>query len=252
MRAVLAGFGFLGSRIAEALTAAGFAVTVVRRSLPSPTLGIEFVRCDLMRAPPAFDKGDFDLAVFCLAPGARDATLYRQTYCDAQTNFLAGVKAANYIYVSSTAVYPEKSGTYREDAGSKHTARAEILLEAEAIAQARNACVLRLAGLYHSDRPIYGGAHAAYTEDKLVHFIHRDDAAAAVLHAAKQNLHGVFNVHDGNPQWRSAILQRLGLNAPELAQTEKRLISAEKFFATGFKPRYSDYFAGVGLKPLNS
>jgi nucleoside-diphosphate-sugar epimerase len=205
-----------------------------------------------MQTPPSLPKGDFDLAVFCLAPGVRAADLYRSTYCDAQQNFLKNLESTQYIYISSTAVYAEKTGTYREEDGSKHSERAEILLDAETIATSRDACVLRLAGLYSTERPIYGRSAGAYTEDKLVHFIHRDDAAAAVQYAASRQLKGIYNVHDGNPQWRSSILQRLGLRAPSAMQGEKRLISAEKFITAGFRPQYETYFEGVGLDPLKS
>lgn len=253
MQAVIAGFGFLGQRIAEKLRASGYELTVIRRSTRGPdTIGIKFVQCDLMQSPPDLPGGDFDLAVFCLAPGMRSADLYRKTYCDAQRNFLKNHQAAEYIYISSTAVYPEKTGTYAEQDGSKHSERAEVLLDAETIAVGQNACVLRLAGLYSAERPIYGSSAGAYTEDKLVHFIHRDDAAAAAQFAAERKLKGIYNIHDGNPQWRSAILQRLGLPAPQAVQGEKRLISAEKLFATGFRPQYKSYFEGVGLDPLKS
>lgn len=246
MRALIAGHGFLGRRIAEDLMAAGYELTVIRRSeTEAPGTGIKFVGCDLMTVSPNLPQGDFDLAVFCLAPGMRAADLYRRTYCDAQQNFLKNLNPTQYIYISSTAVYSEKTGTYNEEDGSKHSERAEILLDAETIALSRNACVLRLAGLYCAERPIYGQSGGAYTEDKLVHFIHRDDAATAVLHAAGNNLHGIYNVHDGNPQWRSDILQSRGLAAPTSVRGEQRMISAKKFFATGFTPRYASYLEGV-------
>jgi len=253
MRALIAGHGFLGKRIAEELLDAGYELTVIRRSagevMPS---GIKFVSCDLMQTSPTLPQLPFDLAVFCLAPGVRAADLYRKTYCDAQVNFLNNLNASEYIYISSTAVFPEKAGTYHEEDGSKHSERAEILLEAENIALGHRGCVLRFAGLYSAERPIYSAAAGAYTEDRLVHFIHRDDAASAVRYAASQKLHGVYNVHDGNPQWRSAALKARGMPAAILPAGEERIISAEKFFATGFKPRHASYIEGVSAESLKS
>ncbi len=250
MRAIIAGFGFLGHKIAEELATAGYEISVIRRSVakPSMAIGIQFVQCDLTVAPPALDRNAFDLAVFCLAPGRRDSELYRKTYCNAQANFLTAVRPAQYIYISSTAVYPDSAGTYSENEGSPHSDRAGILLEAERIAlTAPGAAVLRLAGLYSDERPIYGKSGVTYADDKLIHFIHRDDAASAVRHVAKHALHGVYNVHDGNPQLRSTILRALKLDDKRSADPVERRISAAKFFATGFHPLYANYLQGSGL-----
>lgn len=253
MRALIAGFGFLGQRIAAELGALGYELTVIRRSAGIAEIpGVDFVQCDLIESSPKLAHEDFEIAVFCLAPGARAPDLYRNVYCTAQQNFLANIRTAQYIYVSSTAVYPEKTGTYYEKDGSSHSERAEILLDAEKIALSRDACVLRLAGLYSAERSIYGRSASAYTEDKLVHFIHRDDAAAAVRHAATKSLKGVFNVHDGNPLWRSSILTGLGLTPAIPRQIDSRLISAEKFSATGFNPQYKNYFEGISPRALKS
>lgn len=246
MQAVIAGFGFLGARIAADLAAAGYSVTAVRRSAATQGMnGIQFVAADLVRDIPRLQDKNFDMAVFCLAPDSRSDDLYQGVYVTAQENFLRGVKAAQYVFVSSTAVYPDIPGTYTEEAGSAHSNRARILLEAETLALSAGAAVLRLAGLYSKERPIYHIGSQGYTEDKLIHFIHRDDAARAVVHALMSQLKGVYNVHDGQPQRRSTILGRLGLPSPAPGIGQDRLISGKKFFQSGFNPLYPDYFAGV-------
>lgn len=246
MQAVIAGFGFLGARIAECLRDAGAGITVIRRSaVRSSANGIQFVMADLTVEPPRLQKTDFDMAVFCLAPGARSDDSYRLTYVKAQENFLRAVKPAHYTYISSTAVYPDIPGTYAEEAGSPHSSRAQILLEAENVALSAGAAVLRLAGLYSGERPIYNSSSQKYTDDKLIHFIHRDDAARAAVHALTSRLTGIYNVHDGHPQRRSEILRRLGLPAPMPTKEQDRLISDEKFSNTGYSPAYADYFTGV-------
>lgn len=239
MRAIVAGYGYLGERIVREFTAAGFEVTVVRRVASGPS-GIKFVSSDLTVEAPDIQPAPFDAAIFCLAPGTRDLTVYEKTYVTAQRHFLSKLDIRNYVYISSTAVYPDGAGTYDESCGSAHSDKARILLEAEALALSRgNSCVLRLAGLYDKDRPIYSKT-SPYVDDKLVHFIHRNDAARAVSHAVSQHLRGIYNVHDGNPQRRSAILQK------PAGSISPRIISAEKFFSSGFNPLYADYFAGVG------
>lgn len=245
MRALVAGYGYLGEKIAANLLIHGYQVTVVRR-LPTGNLnGIKFVSADLMSQIPGLEDSVFDVAVFCLAPGSRTPGLYRQTYIAAQKNFLTGMQAGQYVYISSTAVYPETPGTYSEEQGSAHSDRATILLEAEATALSHTrAIVLRLAGLYSRERPIYGRMNSEYKDDKLVHFIHRDDAARAVLHGIEKELSGIYNVHDGHPQWRSHILRELGLTVPS-GTGPQRLISQQKFAGTGFQPLYPDYLAGI-------
>lgn len=245
VRAVIAGFGYLGQKIAAGLATQGFNLTVIRRS-PSPGQnGIKFVPTDLMANLPEMTESAFDVAVFCLAPGSRNPELYQQAYVVAQKNFLARIEARHYVYISSTAVYPDLPGTYTEEHGSAHSDRAAILLEAEATARSHSrAIALRLAGLYSQERPIYGRMKSNYKEDRLVHFIHRDDAARAVLHSIQEKLTGIFNVHDGHPQWRSTILRELGITTPAQAGPQRH-ISQQKFADTGFRPVYQDYLTGI-------
>lgn len=248
----MAGFGYLGEKIALLLQKENFALTVVTRSArqkeTSGIPGINFVGCDLAENVPDLPRREFDTAIFCLAPGrgAYSADSYRLTYCEAQRNFLQAFTARQYIFISSTAVYPDAPGRYDESMAIAHSERAQILLAAEQIAlQQENGCVLRLAGLYSTDRPIYRAQGPAYADDKLVHFIHRDDAARAVLHAVKKQFVGIFNVHDGNPQLRSSILNTLRDEKTEPAVTAQRLLECRKLFTSGFRPLYADYFAGV-------
>ena len=249
----MAGFGYLGTKIAEQLKNEGFSLTVItrtaRRAEAESLPDVHFIGCDLAESTPEIAPGIFDTAIFCLAPGSpgRSRQSYAQTYCTAQSHFLKAVSAQHYVFISSTAVYPDAPGTYNEEMAENHSERAEILLAAEQIAQEqKNSCILRLAGLYSADRPIYGAQGITYSDDKLVHFIHRDDAARAVLHAVKNQLTGIYNVHDGNPQLRSTILNYLRAEKMEPQVTARRLLDCGKFFASGFRPIYADYFAGTG------
>lgn len=247
MRIALAGFGFLGSAIQRELATANHDLTVIRRSVgESDSTNIRFVACDLSASKPFVVPEKFDAAIFCLAPPTRDESAYSATYVDAQRNFIACIAVRHYTYISSTAVYPTAAGAYREDDARATSPRTALLLEAETLALgANNTCVLRLAGLYSAERTIYRQTTEKYAEDRLVHFIHRDDAARAVVHAIERELTGIYNVHDGNPQWRSDILRRITNEAVSLPRGAARSISGEKFFATGFAPRFDNYFAGV-------
>ncbi|MFZ5630013.1 MAG: NAD-dependent epimerase/dehydratase family protein [Spirochaetota bacterium] len=246
MRILLAGYGFVGTAAAELLSAAGHELTVLRRRPTSRQIGIEFVACDLRNGRPWDAREKFDAVVVSLAPDERSDAAYTATYCTAQENLQSAIDTERYLYVSSTAVYPEAEGNWREEDSSAHSPRARILLEAEAIAgRAQNAAILRFAGLYNRTRRIYYGPPATITDDRLVHFLHRDDAARAISHALANALTGVFNVHDGHPQWRSEVLHRLGFLTSASPRDGERRISTEKFFSTGFQPSFRDYFSGL-------
>lgn len=242
---LLAGYGFLGSAIARLLQDQGHTLTVIRRSAADPN-GTEFVEANLSDAPPWNTVRSFDAAIFCLAPDRRDGSTYAATYCKAQQNLAAVCRASQYIYISSTAVYAEAAGEYAEGDAAIHSERAAVLLEAETIAlQQQDAAVLRLAGLYNSERRIYYAAPDTPSADRLMHFIHRDDAARAVLHTLQKRLTGIYNVHDGNPLWRSQIFTGLGFAADQLSVTAPRHILCEKFLATGFLPLYKNFIVGL-------
>lgn|GEM_PF-2600318 len=252
MRAIIAGFGYLGGKIAELLQGEHFDLTAISRSAravqENGTPALRFIQCDLAVDVPKLELQNYDSAIFCLAPGrgGYNKDTYRQTYCDAQRNFLQAINARHYIFISSTAVYPDRPGTYAEDMALPHSERAQILLAAEQIAlEQKDSCVLRLAGLYSAERPIYHKSGTQYNDDKLVHFIHRDDAARAVVHAIQNQLTGIFNVHDGNPQLRSTILNSLRAEKMQPQAAARRLLDCGKFFASGFRPIYADYFSGA-------
>lgn len=224
----------------------GHSVTAIRRRENSPEEGVKFIASDLTVGPPWPGQRRFDTVVFCLAPDLREARLYEETYVRAQRNLLLSVLTEHYVFISSTAVYPESAGHYREEDAAPVSERAALLLDAEKVAHTQpHTAVLRLAGLYNSERRIYYGTPQSIATDRLVHFIHRDDAARAVLHAVEQRLGGVFNVHDGHPLWRSEILKQLGYLQHDLPQGPERRIAVERFQRTGFRPVYENYFTGI-------
>ncbi len=243
---LLAGYGFVARAAADLLCAAGHKITALRRQPDTAQADREVIACDLRHDRPWNSKKQFDAVVFSLAPDERSYEAYKATYCTAQENLLMSVEAQHYIYISSTAVYPESQGRWRETDAVAHSESAELLLEAETIAGRIETCaILRFAGLYNRDRRIYYGPPVNATEDRLVHFLHRADAARVISHAIAHGLKGVYNVHDGNPQWRSEIFRRLGFLSDPPPRTVERCISADKLFATGFRPTYPDYFTGL-------
>lgn len=241
-----AGFGYLGSTVAELLARTGYDLTIIRRQRPTNRheLFPVFTQ-DLVQGAAQVPENSYDVGVFILAPQVRATKEYEDTFRKAQEHFLRSAEFKHYVFISSTAVYPEDPGTYEEKDARPHSERARSLLDAEALAlKKENSAVLRFGGLYDHTRPIYHEPTRS-NEDKLVHFLHRADAAAAILHTIVRGLTGIYNVHDGNPQTRSEIMRRRFGFEMDIAKATARRISAEKFANTGFQSKFHSFFTGV-------
>ncbi len=195
-RTLIAGGGDLGQRVATALLAQGVDVHALRRRVPhTGPAGLHWHAADLTQ--PASLAGlptDVDSMFYILTPGARDAAAYRAVFIDGLDRLLdqVGHPDLRVFFVSSTAVYGEHHGDWVDESTPcqplGHNGR--ILLEAEHRLRARqpHATVLRLAGLYGSgssflfDRLRAGQAAAPRHPVHWANRIHRDDAAAALVH----------------------------------------------------------------------
>lgn len=208
--------------------------TISRHVQESALEKFEHIIVDLTLQAPVLSFKKVDVAVFCLAPQPATDDDYTTTFVEAQKNFLKNIDAKRYIYVSSIGVYPLQAGVYAERDAKPHSTKACILLDAEDLALNLGGTVLRLAGLYGVGRYIYN-SKKNFTEDKTLHLIHRDDAAYAVFHAVANCTDGAYNVHDGNTYWRSDLLSALCIAYSFPKGGAMRIISAQKFFDTGYR-----------------
>ncbi|WP_420369340.1 NAD-dependent epimerase/dehydratase family protein [Curtobacterium sp. L1-20] len=196
---LIAGCGDLGTETGLRFAAEGYAVAGLRRSadrIPSPIVGRSI---DLRRSVPEVAP-DTAVVVVAFAAGSRDVNEYRATYVDGLRNVLDGIDASGasprLLVVSSTAVYDVDDGSeVTEDTPTRAaTPTAGVLLEAEALLRDRapGAVLVRLSGIYGPgrerlvDQVRSGTARLAAEAGRSPHTnrIHRDDAAAAIVHLA--------------------------------------------------------------------
>lgn len=141
-------------------------------------------------------------------------------------------KAAALVYISSTAVYGNFSGTVDDTTPvDRQDERAQKRLEAEALWQEAGAVVLRAPGLYGDDyglhrRLLDGSFRLPEQGQRIVSRIHIDDLAKIVLACLESELRGeTFVVGDSSPvplvtvvQW---LCERLNLPLPDEAPLDE-------------------------------
>ena len=268
MTVLIAGCGDLGTEAGLRFAATGRRVIGLRRSPEVLPDAIEPHQCDLATEVPAVPT-DTEIVVIATAADERTAEAYRAAYIDSLTNLLdalhrAGVMPRQVLSISSTAVYDVDDGSWvNEDTpAAPASSTGRVLLEAEHLLHARqpSATVLRLGGIYGPGRTrlidqVREGT--ARLSGKLLHTnrIHRDDAAAAIVHltTAVNAPAPVYLGVDSAPAERNDVLRFL---ADELAVPhpptgtssqnrggDKRCTN-QRLRATGFTFEYPSYREG--------
>jgi nucleoside-diphosphate-sugar epimerase len=268
---VIAGCGDLGIETGLRFAAEGHRVVGLRRRgelVPLPLVGRSV---DLRHEVAPIDPGT-DVVVVALAAGSRDVDEYRATYVDGLRNVLDGIDAsgsdARVIVVSSTAVYDVDDGSTVTEAtpAVASTPTAGVLLETEALLRERapGALLVRLSGVYGPgrerliDQVRSGSARLAPGVSPHTNRIHRDDAAAALVHLATLDEPApTYLVTDDEPARLDDVYAFLAaeLGVPELPRAEaaeasgrqgagdKRLSNA-LLRSTGWAPRFPSFREG--------
>lgn len=183
LRVLVAGCGYVGSRLARELRDQGHVVFALRRSLGEID-GVESIVADLTDAS-SLNLPRVDVAFFTASPDGRDERAYRAIYVDGSRNLRNALRAhARVVMTSSTAVYGQDDGSVVDERSPTTPSgfRGRVLLEAEAHADV----VLRLAGIYgpgraHALERVRRG-EASFESGRYLNMIHRDDASGALLH----------------------------------------------------------------------
>ncbi|GGL87789.1 NAD(P)-dependent oxidoreductase [Curtobacterium citreum] len=268
--AVIAGCGDLGTEAGLRFADQGYTVVGLRRRaerIPAPITGRSV---DLRREAPTIDA-DTAVVVVAFAAGSRDVDEYRATYVDGLRNVLDGVEASGasprVVVVSSTAVYDESDGgeVSEETPARAGTPTAGVLLEAEELLRARrqDAVLVRLSGIYGPGRERLvdqvrdGSARLAPVAGGSPHTnrIHRDDAAAALVHlAAVPDPAPTYLGTDDEPVRLDDVLVflagELGVPEPPRAEASGRQAGGDKRLSnallrsTGWEPRYPTFREG--------
>jgi nucleoside-diphosphate-sugar epimerase len=277
MRILVAGCGYVGTAVAEALARSGAEVIGIRRHVNLLPLGMRGIAADLTdlgtldsRLPSGIEQ-----VVFAAAPSSYDDEAYRRTYVDGVQNLLGALRRTaqpvnRLLFVSSTSVYGQRHGESVDESSPTEplTFAGAYLLgaEREFHAHAPDAAVTaRLASVYGPGRDLIIDQvrHGlAYVKPGAAHYgnrIHRDDAASALCHLlALDRPAGNYVVCDDAPAaqeevlaWLAAQLEvplphvPLSAHADEPPTATNKRCSNGLLRASGWEPRYPTYREGL-------
>lgn len=267
-KVLIVGCGDVGSRLAQALVAAGHEVTGLRRTaftLP----GVQALAGDVTDPASLQFPDGLDYVFVLLAPGEGGEGAYRRVYYDGTRHVLAalgGQRLRRLFWVSSSSVYAQDDGSKVDETSPAlpATATARVLLESEALARgsAWPATIVRLSGLYGRGRLrlvdwVRAGRPVQAAPAQWTNRIHVDDAAGLLACLLARDRDGValaetYLGSDDTPAPQHEVLDwmadRLGLprvphEARPGAGENKRLCNA-RLRTLGYVLRYPDYRAG--------
>lgn len=268
MTVLIAGCGDLGTQAGLGFAAAGHRVVGWRRSARKLPALIEGQSVDLTAELPSIPR-DTDVVVIALTADGRSEAAYRATYFDGTANLLAAldrdsVVPRRIVFVSSTAVYGHDDGAWLDEttAPSPSTPTGAVLRETEQLLTERapQSVMLRLSGIYGPGRTrlidqVRNGTASIGGVPHWTNRIHRDDAAAAIVHlAGLQAPAGAYLGTDNEPALLADVQRflaaELGVPLPasstdadEPGATGKRCSNA-LLSAGGFEFTYPTYREG--------
>lgn len=284
MTILLAGCGDLGTEAGLRFAAQGQRVVGWRRSPAKLPAAIEGMAADL--SAPNLPRVPTDTSAVVIAVAADSPTedAYRAAYLGGIANVLDalerdGVLPQRVLFVSSTAVYGDADGGSVDErtvpASGGFSGR--ILLEAEELLQTRlagtgiSAMSLRLGGIYGPGRTrlidqVRGGSAVVPADVRYTNRIHRDDAAAAVVHLASMAADPapIYVGVDDDPADLGSVLRflaaEMGLPEPPVGDAgparggnkrcRNNLLRDTGFSFTfpSFREGYRDILAGNGVR----
>ncbi|MCB5273928.1 hypothetical protein BJG92_01454 [Arthrobacter sp. SO5] len=200
MTVLMAGCGDLGTEAGLRFDAAGHRVVGWRRSPEKLPAAIKGAAADLSSGalPPL--PADTTAVVVAIAADSPTEAAYRAAYVDGISNVLdavlnSGAPVRRVLFVSSTAVYGDAGGDWIDETTTPTPGgfSGRIIREAEELLYNRlrgsgiTPVVLRLGGIYGPGRTrlidqVRSGAAVIPVEPRFTNRIHRDDAAAAIVH----------------------------------------------------------------------
>jgi nucleoside-diphosphate-sugar epimerase len=274
VRLLVAGCGYLGTEVARRLTGTHEVFALRRSDAPAPE-GVTAIRGDLAYAASlGAVPDDLDGVVYAAAAGAREDEAYKRIYVDGVSRLAERVARSSpalrrFVLVGSTAVYHQMGGARVDEASPTEPANfsGQRLLQGETALAASGlpGTVLRLGGIYGPGRTSLlqrvasGQARIASGPPHHVNRIHRDDAAAAIVHLlalteAPPLLLGVDDDPAPEPVVLGWLAELLGVPTPPVAARSaggrraagnKRCRNA-RLRATGFAFSYPTFREGYG------
>lgn len=281
MTVVIAGCGDLGTEVGLRFVDLGHRVIGLRRSAAKLPPELEGQSVDLSSDEPSL-PADTRFLVIAMAPDERSVAGYRAAYVDSVRHTLAAVardctEAPRVMFVSSTAVHGVNDGSWVDETTPTDpaTPTARVLAEAEEMLStlAPGATILRLGGIYGPGRTreidrLRDGSSSVSPKPRFTNRIHRDDAAAAIIHLLTMEARPAsvyVGVDDCPVQYREVVqflAARLGVPCPvpdadpdgPLAAVGKRCRNTRlrdsgfTFTYPTFREGYAAVLAGIGTR----
>ena len=243
---VIAGCGYIGTRVARAWKDSGAEVTCLVRSaehqavLASEGFATRSCRFDDPADIPVLDVAGCIVYYFVPPPGGGSADSRARHFCSAISG---SAPPARIIYMSATSVYSETGGgiVTEESATEPQSPMGKRRLDAEQAfleygrTTGTPVIILRVSGIYGPGRlPLMqisqGQPLLNEAESGPSNRIHADDLATVCLAAADRGEGGeIFNVSDGHPSsmtsYFNACADLLGYpRQPQVSMAEARLV----------------------------
>ncbi len=276
---LIAGCGYVGSALAERLSAAGHSVWGLRRNPSRLPACVHAIGADLARRQ---DLGtalpnNVDTVFFLAAADRSSEEAYRAIYVDGLANLIAAIESRELsprrlFVTTSTAVYGQHDGEWLDEASATEPARftGKLLLESEAVASqaAFSSTIVRFGGIYGPGRTriierVASGEAKCCLEPHYTNRIHRDDCAAVLNHLMDlEQPEALYLGVDCEPADLSEVVawiaNRLGAAPPDRAarpteaagskrcRNTRLLASGYRFIYPGFREGYQDVIAALG------
>ncbi|WP_339732956.1 SDR family oxidoreductase [uncultured Pseudomonas sp.] len=204
---MIAGCGDVGGRLGQQLSAAGWTVYGLRRSVALLPQGIRPVAGDLHAdaCPAAWPSEPLDYLVYCAAATDHDEAGYRAAYVDGLRRVLTWLvqysqRPKRLLFVSSSGVYGQQLGEWVDEQSPAEAGSysGRIMREAEQLAlnSGLPASLVRLTGLYGPGREwllkqVRQGYRVVSEPPLYGNRIHVDDAAGLLAYLLQADARGV-------------------------------------------------------------
>ena len=273
---LLCGHGYLGQAISRDFLAAGWEVIALSKSGDDGSRACDITDSESVHQLKRFGVRP-DFIVHCASSGRGGPDAYRSVYFEGCQNLLDAFPGTPLLFTSSTSVYAQTDGSEvtEESPAEPDRETGKILRETEDLVLSHGGIITRLAGIYGPQRSVilkkFLSSEAIIEEDgqRYLNQIHRDDAAAAILHLSQLSLQisspsqisnprsQILNLSDSHPLTQRECYENLssifslplpptGPRDPDRKRgwTHKRVSNA-KLRTLGWAPRFPSFLDAV-------
>ena len=267
-RILIAGCGYVGTRLGLHLKNEGYQVYALRRDAKKIPKELSPFPADLNLPSSLEDLPKVDSVFYTAAANNGSAEAYQMAYVDGLRNLLAYLKPSpkHFIYLSSTRVYGEHNGAWvdEETTPAPMDEQAQLLLAGEELVRkAKHAgYILRLGGIYGPGRDflmrhIQNNHESISASDQtFTNRIHIDDIIAICAGFLKGSFSpGIYLGVDSEPTNQAELYgwlaQKLHVSPPQITsgaspgpQRGNKKCSNKKLKDAGYRFRYPRFRDG--------